>query len=245
MALNPEIKNIEGELLKVTGWMLDPTHIVLGLLLAAVSFVGIYMYNAKRADAAEAKSHELKAIADEKDKENTLVQQNAAAQIEIYKTANAQLAAQNITLARSIASRNQNLIVQQKQNEVATPTQQSQRWQTLVPAGVVAVTPTGFQVDFAEGLATLQELERVPVLSQNVSDLNKALANDEVRVANAEISLGIEKTAHLSDNGKNVARIDQLNQDVDTAKQVARKSKAKWFLGGFISGLITSRLLGL
>lgn len=128
--------------------------------------------------------------------------------IEQQKEANdaltAKLTTANAVLAQADAALTAALAKQQKADAAMTPPETVQRWNTLVPAAGVTLTPNGITLPSVGATATVQELEEVPVLrgelsnssaekknvdalllssTQQVSTLNIAVGDLKVQVA--------------------------------------------------------------
>lgn len=219
---------------KATGTALDTLHLILltvGLVLAGL---GVYTYTSRRADAAEAKYQQAQAVANQADKDaqvsakaNQAFQAQTQAQLDRMVAANTALEAANEKLAEAITTRNVALISQQGINAKATPTEQSARWQTLVPRAIVTPTSTGFAVDAAGGLATLQQLEELPVLTRNVADLTLSEAQSKDIIKNDGVALAAEKAAHQADvlNDSKQLKASQDETVAVKAELVATKKK--------------------
>jgi hypothetical protein len=175
-------------------------------------------WNAKQAQIVAQQAAEYKALADK------------------VEAQNAALEAANVTLATALTK-------QQKTDAALPPTELVARWNTLVPAAGSTVTPTGVALPSTGAIATVQELERVPVLSSQIE-------NDRTQIANDERLIG----AGLSEKQSLYAQVDGLKLQIvdDTkvckaqvaeVKAAARKSKLRWFTIGFITGFISRQII--
>ncbi len=244
------------EIKKVELW-LNPLHIILIALLAVASLGGVYLYEAKRAEVAEANAkaqtvivQALKEAAASSAVQNAAQQAQSQATIEAMKLANQQLVTANQQLQTSNAQLVSKLGTQQKKDATLPPTDQAQRWTQLVPAQV-SVTPSGFSVDAAGGLATIQALEEIPIDRQRIVNLSQELTNDEKQIANDSISLKAEQTAHASDVANDQKKLAEangetkkVNDDFTVYKHKARKNYLKAFGIGFIAGIFAGHALG-
>lgn len=145
---------------------------------------------------------------------------------------NAALVAANTQLATALAQR-------QKTDASLPPTELANRWAVLVPQAKPTVTATGLAVDTPGAVATVQQLESVPVLSAQ-------LGNERTQLESTQKLLGLSQneTTTLSSevSSLNVQIKDNqavCNQQIAVVKAEARKSKRRWFAIGFVSGFVT------
>lgn len=152
------------------------------------------------------------------------------------ETQNAQLIQANTTLASALANR-------QKADAALTPTELGQRWSNLVPQATPTAVPNGLAVSQAGALATVQSLEQVPVLTEQLKNETVEKQNDDQVIAqqtknifdlNGQVG-GLQK--QIVDN--NVVCQAQIKVEVDKA----RKSKRKWFVIGYIAGFASKAFL--
>lgn len=216
------IQTVETDAKKV--WAFGVSHLVL-ISLLFVSLVGsVYLFDSRRVDKADyaaqlAQQHEAQVVA-----ANTTFQQQTQARI-------AELTATVAQLQSKQQVRNSQLATQQKTDESLAPTDLADRWEKLVPDSKVLPTPSGYILDSASGLETIQSLEQLPVLTANLAD--------ETQIANSfQSEYKLEQSAHISDN--ETCKV-QLATDATVLKSVkadARKSKWKWFIAGVVTGFI-------
>jgi len=243
---------------KEIGLWLNPLHIILMVFLLLSLLGGVYLYEAKRAEVAEATAKSqtqlvtaLKEAAVTSAAENAALQLKTDATLEALKLANQQLALANQQLQASNAQLVNKLVAQQKKDATLPPSGQAQRWEQLVPQAQVSVTPTGFAVDSAGGLATLVALEEIPVDRQRIANLSEELANDEKQIANDAVSLKAEQAAHQSDVANDKKQLAEANgntkkvqDDFDAYKHKARRNYVKAFFAGFVVGLVGGHAAG-
>ncbi|MDA4129250.1 MAG: hypothetical protein OK457_00620 [Thaumarchaeota archaeon] len=200
--IGTEIAAIE----KKIGVWLDPTHLVLTGLLVVALLTGVYFFESKRADVAEAKAEiAAQVLKAAQEAAVTAAQQNAILQQQSKETqtqmatANAQLQAANAQLQVANQQLSNALIKQKSDDAKLTPTAQAQRWAQLVPNAIVAATPTGFTIDPLGGLTTIQDLEELPADRKVITNLTAEVTHDNQTITNDATALSAEKTAHKSD----------------------------------------------
>ena len=145
---------------------------------------------------------------------------------------NAALVAANTQLATALAQR-------QKTDASLPPTELANRWAVLVPQAKPTVTATGLAVDTPGAVATVQQLEQVPVLSAQ-------LGNERTQLESTQKLLGLsqnETTTLSSEVSSLRVQIKDnqtvCNQQIAVVKAEARRSKRRWFIIGFVSGFVT------
>ena len=252
-ALSTEIQAVE----KAVGVFLDPKHLVLIALLAVALFTGVYLFESREVKVAEGKAAVATAVAQQAATDSKLaaaaneqLQAQKDAVIKQLQDANAQQAAANKVLSDALKSEAAALVAQQGKDRTMTPTEQSARWQALVPSAAVTPTPTGFTINSQGGLDTILQLEQVPVLTSANTKLTTELANDDTIIKNDAGILQAEKDKHASDvnaDGKAlVASQDETKKvqaDFDLYKKKARKRLLKVALVSYIGGLVTHTFL--
>lgn len=170
------------------------------------------------------------------DKTQALATQ-AAQQAAQFQAETQRVAQQNAALEQANATLVAALTKQQKTDAVMTTPEIAQRWTQLVPAATVSSAPTGgVTLTDAGAHATVNELEKVPVLTAQLVDAQQETKNEQgllslstgqVTTLNAEVgSLKLQ----LVDNDK------VCKADIATVKAEARRSKRRWFAIGFVAG---------
>jgi hypothetical protein len=110
----------------------------------------------------------------------------------------------------------------------------------------VTTASNGYAVTDDAALATVDQLEQVPVLTQNLKDETTTAANlqKDVDDANTLISTGKVTVAglqlQLQDQDKACStQVTALQGQLKKQKLQGIVSRAKWFLAGFATGFIT------
>jgi hypothetical protein len=176
------------------------------------------------------------------------VNAQAAAQ---YQQLATQLAASNKALATAQATRNTATQNQQTIDRTLPPNELATRWTTLLKMDpqTVLVEPGGKEgpdalVITPEGAReTVVQLESVPTLQANLKDEQTIVANQDTQIGNlAGVNVGLNKQIDAL-NVVNAAEIKACTDDKNLLKAKARKSKLKWFFGGFIVGFVTRQVV--
>lgn len=148
----------------------------------------------------------------------------------------AQVAALNARLAQDEA----NLAAQQKVDSTLPPTALVQRWNQLLPTVSPTVTPTGVTLSEDGAVTTVQALEQVPVLQNDLkieNDLRDAAQkdNEACQVANSALAAEVTNDAKLLDATKKADAAE-----LKKAKFVALKTKLHWLAGGYVAGWVSA-----
>jgi hypothetical protein len=167
------------------------------------------------------------------------VQQQAAqyqALAEKVSQQNAALEQANVALAAALTK-------QQKTDAGLAPTELTTRWNQLVPNAAVSVTNGQIVVPNTGAVATVQQLELVPVQQQELNSAQTEIKgnHDVISAANAEISTLNQRIDGL--NNQVVDETKVCSAQIAVVKAEAAKSKRRWFVAGFIAGIAT-RILG-
>jgi hypothetical protein len=250
------------------GTFLTPGHLILTGLLLLATFGCAYLYGSRRAEIADAKvkvvtaveaqfkkdAQQAEIVASDNDKQNKALQAKSAEQLAQLEVDNDQLLQANKKLVAAISLSNQQLANQKKLDSTLTPTDQSKRWQALVPNATVTPTSSGFTIDAQGGLLTIQDLEALPIYAVEVKDLQSELTNDDTRIATDAQALAIETQAHKSDLVNSslllaASRLEISQAKAETAvvqaklnaqKKATMRTRLRWFGAGFVTGIVTT-----
>ena len=176
---------------------------------------------------------------------NAAIAQQVASDAATLATVVAQKDAANLALAQANVALAQALATKQKQDAVLPMPELAVQWKTLVPVATITVVPTGLAVDPAGAVATVQQLEAVkPLTDQLVNETQ--MYNNEVILFTAANKSVFDLTNQVASDKTVLA--DTKNQCTDEKKDIvakANKSKRRWFVAGFVSGLLAGHYLGI
>lgn len=132
------------------------------------------------------------------------------------------------------------LTKQQATDSAMTTPEIAQRWQQLVPDATVKPVPAGgVSLTDAGAHATVAELEKVPVLTQQLSATNEALSNAQTLLT-AEGQQVSDRDALIT--GLRAKAGDDAKvcaAQIATVKAEARRSKRRWFVAGYVAGWLS------
>ena len=156
-----------------------------------------------------------------------------------YQTALANATAANQTLAQAMTTRNTVVVKQESTDATLPPSALGQRWETLVNDTGVAPTSTGFAVPEKVALETVQGLEQVPTLTQDVKDAQTETANDQVALTQANTLIDQGKTLVTGLQNQLTDQTKSCSIQLSAAKAAANKGKFRWFGIGYVSGFVS------
>jgi hypothetical protein len=251
---NTVIKTVETEATVVKGWLVTPWHAVLAAAAVTILIVGTYMFASRRASeygekatAAVEAAQKAQDSANVSAKQNALFQAQTTQQIAQLQEANDELIAANKRLVQTVNANRVQLANQKKSDATMTPTDQSKRWQALVPASVVTPTATGFTIDAQGGLLTIQDLEALPIQTTEIASLQTELTNTNKLVSNDATALAAEKAAHALDLSNAQAQLSASKAEtvavqakLTAQKKATMRTRLRWFGAGFVTGVVTT-----
>lgn len=151
------------------------------------------------------------------------------------QAANAQLSSANAQLSDSLRN-------QKSKDATLAPPELASRIETLAslpPASVVPQPGDTFQLTQPAAVVIAQELENVPVLTQQLANTEQQRDNLNTQLtAQTGVVDGLHKEIdglHTQIDAGNVAH----QAEIKVIKDQAAKSKRKWFIIGYVAGLAT------
>jgi hypothetical protein len=153
---------------------------------------------------------------------------------------NQQLTNANIALATALSR-------QQKTDATLPPSDLAQRWAQITPSmpagGVTVASDNTMKVTQAGAVATVQQLEKVPVLTQQLDNMTVEKTNDDQLIAKQNTSI-FDLNSQVGGLQKQIVDNDKVCQaQIKVVKDEARKSKRRWFIIGYIAGFASKAFL--
>lgn len=148
----------------------------------------------------------------------------------------AQLQQLQVTLVTALSK-------QQQVDKTLTPTELTNRWNTLVPEAGVSITNGQATLPDSGARATVIELEKAPVLTQQLAASTEELTNAQSLLA-AEGQQVTDRDALIT--GLKAKAVDDskvCTDQIATVKAEARKSKRHWFYAGVVVGWLGRQAL--
>lgn len=206
--------------------------IVLSVLIAVVYLGGRYFDS--RYDDAVAKNAVAQQVLQEQVTQNATIAKQLAVQVQQYQGMITSLTAQNSSLARAMGQRQTEVQHQQKIDQTLPLPDLAVRWQKLaeLSPGDFENTTRGLHVSESGSRTTVQILETVPALREDLADSHTIIANKDTQIegANGVISgLGTQVAGLKSEL---TAKDKACDTQLKLYKTRSRKGKFKWFLTG-------------
>jgi hypothetical protein len=223
----------------------DKAHLTLLAIVLAVAGLASYLI----IDRVAQKAHDQAVIAqiqlDSAKKANSDLAAIVAQQASILAEQRKELDAHDALLQDAIKNRTVVLNQQQKTDSTLPPSELSKRWAGLIeqPEAAIANSNGSFVVAPEAGLRTVQTLESVPVLTQDIDDLNKTIADRNTVIAGLDQTVALQKQEITSDANVLKAQIAADQTELKAVKTAARRSKIKVFIAGYVAGFLTRTLI--
>jgi hypothetical protein len=215
-------------ILSISTYVKAHEKLILALIAAGVLWFSLGKIESviARHDEATLKTTTLLAANDAT--KNAALAAQAATDKAAYQALAAKVDAENAALVNANASLAAALTRQQKVDATLPPTELVARWNTLVPAANVAVTPEGVTLPALGATATVQQLEQVPVLQTELSNSNTEKQNVDALLlsSNGEVSILNTQVGQLQQT-----IIDNKTQCTDQLKVQADKARKRerWY----------------
>jgi hypothetical protein len=227
----------------VSGYFKSHERLLIVCIAAVVIYLGYVRVTNIIADHDTAQLKQAQVVADAQKAQNVQLAQQVATDAANLKalqdkleSQNAQLVQANATLASALANR-------QKSDAALPLPELGRRWQQLVPQAGPTAVPNGLHVTQAGALATVQALEQVPVLTEQLKNETTAKQNDDQVITQQSKSIS-DLNASVAGLNKQIVDNDKVCQDqIKVVKDEARKSKRKWFLIGWVTGFLSRQFI--
>ena len=226
----------EGKIIieKEKSWILAHERI---LIVFAVLFLAVFLgwkYLNSSSEEAIAKNAVAQEVLQQQVTQNQAITKQLATQVEQYQQMLSALTAQNASLLKNISQRQVAVQKQQQIDKTLPLPELGRRIEGLAGLTTPDVTPTakGLELSEAGSRAIAQLLETVPVIQQEVKDLQVIVANKDVQIASLETLVG---SLNIQVAGLRTELLDKdraMKAAIDLEKAKARKSKVRYFLTG-------------
>jgi len=228
-------------------FLLDHERLIIVAIVAVGLWFGYGKYAQIRLDHDNAVLAQAKVTADAQAKANQQLAQQVADDKAALQTLTDKLSAQNQQLVNANTALATALSRQQKTDASLPVPDLVNRWAQLAPGtnftgaigsgNNVTVTPSN-------ALATVQQLEKVPVLTQQLTNETTEKTNDDQLLASANKSI-----FDLNNQVAGATKLDtdhqaQCVEQIKVVKDEARKSKRKWFVIGYVAGFLSRQFIG-
>src|SRR5271170_3299358 len=241
-------------------FLLDHEKLIIAVIIAVVIWWGYGKYAQIRLDHDNAQLQQAQIVAQQQATQNAALAAQAQQNAQQIAEDKAQLQA----LTDKVTTQNQQLVnantalatalTKQQKTDASLPVPDLvNRWAQLTPGSnfTGAITSgNNVSVTPSNALATVQQLEKVPVLTTQLANETTEKTNDDALIAQQNKNIFDLNTSVTTLNGQvvglNKTIVDNGNvcaEQIKVVKDDARKSKRKWFIIGFISGFVSRSLI--
>jgi hypothetical protein len=224
-------------------FLLDHERLIIVLVLAVGLWFGVGKVQSIIADHDSVQLKAAQAVAAQQATQNAALAQQAQEDKAQLQALTDKVTAQNAQLAQANATLAAALSKQQHTDATLPPSELVQRWAQItptMPTGAVAVAPdNSIKVSQAGAVATVQQLEQVPVLQQQLTNETTLKANDDLLLVQQNKSL-TDAFDQITGLNKTIVDNSAVCQDqIKVVKAQAAKSKRRWFIIGYVAGFLT------
>ena len=200
-------------------------HVITLALAACVVLGSIYGVLYIQANARDAAAQQQAVVVAAITASNAALQASTKQQVDTLVQANLALEAQIQQLTTALSKRQVVEVNLPKQNATLSAAEVATQL-----GGAAQENDVVLPLPVAKNVLTMVQL--VPLLQKDKSDLQAENGLLQTEVSNGVQALGLERTAHKSDNDANAAIIKGDALNLSACKADARKGKMKWFFIG-------------
>ena len=233
----------DSRVLKAETWLKQHEKLVLAVIAGLVLWFGIGRIDTLIANHDHAALQQAQVVAAVQEEKNVALAKQVAQQAADYKALAVQVNAQNAALEQANVNLANALVKQQRTDATLPPSELVARWNALVPQAGATVTPSGVTLPSVGAVATVVELERVPVLTTQLQNKGTELDNTQKLLG---ISQGQVTTLTSQVTGLQLLIVDNskvCNETIKTVKDDARRSKRRWFIVGYVAGFLSRQYI--
>lgn len=230
-------------ILRAETWIKQHEKLFLAVIAGLVLWFAIGKIDTLIQNHDNAALQQAKVVAQVQQEKNDALTKQVAQQAAQYQALATKLDAQNAQLVAANTQLATTLAKQQKIDATLPPTQLVSRWNTLVPSANVTVSANGETLPSSGAVATVQALETIPVITQELDNTKTELKGEQDLLT---ASTGQVATLNSEVTGLNLQIVDNnkvCSEQIAVVKAAARKSKRKWFYAGIVVGWIGRQLV--
>lgn len=230
-------------ILRAETWIKQHEKLFLAVIAGLVLWFAIGKIDTLIQNHDNAALQQAKVVAQVQQEKNDALTKQVAQQAAQYQALATKLDAQNAQLVAANTQLATTLAKQQKIDATLPPTQLVARWNTLVPSANVTVSANGETLPSSGAVATVQALETIPVITQELDNTKTELKGEQDLLT---ASTGQVATLNSEVTGLNLQIVDNnkvCSEQIAVVKAAARKSKRKWFYAGIVVGWIGRQLV--
>lgn len=230
-------------------WIVAHERLLLVAVIGLVIWFGIGKIDTLISNHDNANLQQAKvaaAVQAEKNQETAAVVAQQAIDMKVLSD---KVQAQNTALEQANLALVAALSKQQKIDATMTDPQLASRWNTLVPDATVTTTSSGVSLSSTGAHATVNELEKIPVLTQELSASQQESKNDLSLLTSSSAQVVTLNTLVAGKDASLKAADNVCKEQIKVVKDEARtelhKAKRNWFIGGVVTTLVTLAKFGV
>jgi hypothetical protein len=236
-----------GEIGKIRSFLIDHERLLLALIVAVVIYIGYVKVTNVIADHDAAQLKQAQVVTAQQATQNAALAQQVQVDKAQLQALTDKLTQQNQQLTNANVALATALSRQQHTDATLPPTELAQRWAQLTPnmpaGGVTVNSQNAMTVTQAGAVATTQQLEKVPALTQELANETQQKQNDDQLLAASTKNI-FDLTGQVTGLNKQIVDNNQVCQDqIKVVKDAARKSKRRWFIIGYVAGFLSREFL--
>jgi len=229
-------------------WLLDHERLIIVIVAAVVLWWGYGKYAQIRIDHDNALLKQATVVAQQQAAQDAALAQQVNADKLQLQALTDKLTAQNQQLTNANVALATALSKQQHTDATLPPTELAQRWAQITPAmpagGVTVSANNTLQVTQAGAVATVQQLEKEPVLEQELANETTQKNNDDTLLASSNKNITDLSLQVVGLNKQIVDNQAVCTDQIKLVKAEAAKSKRRWFIIGWVSGFLSRQFIG-
>jgi hypothetical protein len=175
--------------------------------------------------------------------ENAKLAEIVVQALQNYQAVSSRVDQTNSRIDADIKARKQATVEQQKQDAVYPLPELADRWNKLLATNGAVAQPTGILADEPTARATVQTLELVPTLNDEIAGANKKLDGEKEKTAACEqANTALQNKVGGMDKELSTTKT-ACTSAINEVKAEARKSKLKWAKVGVIVGVVATEAI--
>ena len=233
----------DSRVLKAETWIKQHEKLVLAVIVGLVLWFAVGKIDTLIQNHDHAALQQAQVVAAVQQEKNEALAKQVAQQAEEYKALAVQVNAQNAALEQANVNLANALVKQQRTDATLPASELVARWNALVPQAGATVTPSGVTLPSVGAIATVQQLESVPVLRTQIENDRTQFANEEPLLMASQNQVA---TLTSQVTGLQLMIVDNskvCDARVAVVKAEARKSKRRWFVIGWVTGFISRQAI--
>ncbi len=235
--------DIETKIKSDLSWLQRHEKLVLTVLAGLVLWFAIGKIDTLIINHDNANLQQAKVVAQVQEEKNQALVEQVTKDRLAYDALAAKIEARDTQLQQMQVQLIAALTKQQQVDRTMTPTELTQRWNVLVPEAAVSITNGHVTLPDSGARATVIELEKAPVLTQELSAKTEELSNAKslLQASGQQVTTLNDLVSGLQLKAQDDAKV--CSAQISVVKAEARKSKRRWFVIGFVTGFLSRQYI--